>query len=313
MKHRVFTHKINLLLSTCIMIGLLTACTGEQPVSVNLSQNLLAGEVQPPLPAGPAAWQFGFDHRLEPKEDVRQIASLANWLQQETGLHFKAHFSPSGSSVVDDLCAGLIDFAAVGTVSYLQAHHLCNAPILVRGLNAQDEDVYQAAIIVPVNSSLQNIADLRGHTFAFGAINSTQGHLIPRLMLQEAGLKPDDLLSYTFTSSHAATANAVTSGRYDAGALQDTLAQDLASRGLVRILAFSNPYPASGIVAGPDVPPKTAEMVQQALLALDPAGVNAEILYHRERTEMPRGFVLARDEDYEELRRIARAIGLLEP
>ncbi len=313
MKHRVSSHKISLFLSICIMTWLLTACTGEQPTSISLSKNLLTGEVQPPLPAQSTAWRFGLDRRLEPKEDVRQIASLANWLQQETGLRFEIHFSPSGIGVVDDLCAGRIDFAAVGTVSYLQAHNLCNAHILVRGLNVQNKDVYRAAIIVPANSLLQDITELRGHTFAFGAINSTQGHLIPRLMLQQVGLTPDDLLSYTFTDSHAATANAVTSGRYDAGALQDTLAQDLAARGLVRILAFSAPYPASGIVAGPDVPPKTAAMVQQALLALDPAGDDAEILYHWERTEMPRGFVLARDEDYEELRQIARAIGLLEP
>lgn len=313
MRYKPYRFNRNLIFIFGVIVWLLTACTGEQPASVSLSQNLLAGEVQPPLPAKPAAWRFGFDRRLEPKEDVRQIASLVNWLQQETGLQFGVRYSPSGSSVVDDLCAGRIDFAAVGTVSYLQAHNLCNAHILARGLNAQNEDVYRAAIIVPANSPLQTLADLRGHTFAFGAPNSTQGHLIPRLMLQQAGLTPADLLSYTFTNSHAATANAVTSGRYNAGALQDTLAEDLATRGLVRILAFSNPYPASGIVAGPDVPPKTSEMVQQALLALDPAGDDAEILYHWERTEMPRGFAPARDEDYEELRRIARDVGLLEP
>lgn len=313
MKHQIHTRKISLLWGLIIMVWLLTSCTGEQSASVSLSQNLLAGEVQPPLPEQPAAWQFGFDRRLEPKEDVRQIASLANWLHKQTGLPFEVYYSTSGSSVVDDLCAGRIDFAAVGTVSYLQAHDLCSAHILARGLNGQNEDVYRAAIIVPANSSLQNITDLRGHTFAFGAPNSTQGHLIPRLMLQQAGLTLDDLLAHTFTNSHAATANAVASGRYDAGALQDTLAEDLAARGLVRILAFSHPYPASGIVVGPNVPAKTAEIVQQALLALDPAGADAGALYHWERTEMPQGFVPARDEDYEELRRIARAIGLLEP
>jgi len=49
------------------------------------------------------------------------------------------------------------------------------------------------------------------------------------------------------------------------------------------------------------------------LLALDPAGTDADMLYHWERSEMPRGFVAARDADYEELRRTASEIGLLEP
>lgn len=264
-------------------------------------------------PTDGAGWRIGFDPRLEPKDDVRQVTSLANWLSQKTGMFFSVHISEQDSNVVDDLCTGKIDFAVVGTVSYLQAHNECGASILVRGRNIEGEDTYRAAIIVVPDSTLQSIQDLRGASFAFGALNSTQGHLIPRLMLQQAGLGLEDFSAYAYTGSHAATANAVTSGRYQAGALQDTLALDLARRGLVRILVMSAPYPSSGIVAGPHVPSQTAEIVQQTLLQLDPAGVDAAALHQWERTEMPLGFVLARDDEYEDLRRIARLIGLLTP
>lgn len=292
---------------------LLVACSREPVMSVRLTEDLLpADQVRPPGQAD-GVWAFGFDRRLEPKEDVRMNASLLSWLEAHTGLTYRLHVTPRDGNVVDDLCNGEVHFAIVGTVSYLQAHHRCGARILVRGLNAEGRDTYRAAMVVLPASKLRDVADLRGHSFAFGAPNSTQGHLIPRLMLQQAGLTLADLRTYTYTGSHAATANAVTSGRFDAGGLQDTLAQDLASRGLVRILALSAPYPSSGIVAGPDVPAKTVTIVQQALLALDPTGADAEVLYHWERSEMPRGFVLARDADYEDLRRIARDIGLLEP
>jgi phosphonate transport system substrate-binding protein len=132
-------------------------------------------------------------------------------------------------------------------------------------------------------------------------------------MLEQAGLGLADLGSYTFSGSHAATANAVASGRYQAGALQDTLARELARRGLVRILAWSEPYPASGIVVAPHVPAKTAELVQQSLLELEPTGADAAHLYRWPTSEMPLGFVTADDAEYEELRQIARSIGLLEP
>ena len=288
-------------------------CAREQPITVHLSQNLAKGEIRPPVIEPESGWSIGFDRRLEPKEDVRQIASLAHWLQRRTGFSWRVYVSPRGASIVDDLCKGKADFAAVGTISYLQANHRCGAHILVRGLNTQEQDTYRAAIIVPPDSALNAISDLHGHSFAFGAPNSTQGHLIPRLMLQQAGLSLNDLRAYTYTGSHAATANAVTSGRYDAGGLQDTLALDLARRGLVRILALSAPYPSSGIVAAPTVPTKTAETVRQALLALDPTGVDAGALYHWQRSEMPNGFVRANDEEYADLRRIAREIGLLGP
>lgn len=296
-----------------VLLFLLGACAREPAFSVHLSENLLANEAVRPSVQEDGVWAFGFDRRLEPKEDVRMNASLLRWLAARTGLTFRLHVTPRDGNVVDELCAGQIHFAIVGTVSYLQANRRCGAHILVRGLNAQGEDTYRAAIIVAPGSPLHNVADLRGRSFAFGAPNSTQGHLIPRLMLRRASLTLADLSTYTYTGSHAATANAVASGRFDAGGLQDTLARDLAARGLVRILALSEPYPSSGIVAGPEVPAKTVEIVRQALLALDPMGADADALYHWQRSEMPFGFVPARDADYEDLRRIAREIGLLEP
>ena len=260
-----------------------------------------------------ADWKIGFDPRLEIKDDVRQVASLAAWLQDKTGLPFSVDIPDQNGNVVSDICSGRADFAVVGTVSYLQANALCGASILVRGRNQDGSDTYRAAIVVAPESPLHSWRDLRGKTFAFGAINSTQGYLIPRLMLQQAGLTLKDFAAYTYTGSHAATANAVTSGRYDAGALQDTLALDLAQRGLVRILVLSAPYPSSGVMAGPRVPSQTVDLVRQALLQLAPEGADASVLYQWQRTEMPLGFVPAEDDEYDSLRQIAHTIGLLKP
>jgi len=295
------------------LLALLVACTPGPEMRVRLDAPPFEEEVYPPLfTQTPEHWSIGFDKRLEPKEDVRQVASLARWLQARTGLPFYVHITPSGTSIADELCAGRVDFAAVGTVSYLQAYRGCGARILARGRNAEGKDRYRAAIIVFPDSPLDTLADLRGRSFAFGAPTSTQGHLIPRLMLQQAGIDLKDLSSYAFHDSHASTANAVTSGRYDAGAVQDTLAVELARRGLVRVLALSPPYPSSGVVVAPYVPEKTANLVRQALLELDPVGRDAEALYHWDRTEMPLGFVPAQDDEYEALRDIARQVGLLE-
>jgi phosphonate transport system substrate-binding protein len=136
--------------------------------------------------------------------------------------------------------------------------------------------------------------------------------LIPALMLRELGLVLDNLQNFAFHDSHASTADAVTSGRFDAGAVQDTLAINLEERGLARILALSEDYPSSGIVVGAHVPQKTALLLQDALIGLDPLGADVENLYQWNRTEMPGGFVLAADEDYDALRQAAESLGLLE-
>ncbi len=292
---------------------ILTACAPRPDLTIRLSENLAQGIVWPPTPSSMAGWSIGYDARLEPKDDVRQVTSLAEWLEGQTGQAFGVYIPNTEESVVDGICSGRMDFAVVGTVSYLQAHERCGARILVRGLNANGRDTYRAAIVVAVNSHLQTLEDLKGHSFAFGAVNSTQGHLIPRLMLQQAGLGLEDFSTYTYTGSHAATANAVTSGRVDSGALQDTLARELARRRLVRILALSDPYPSSGIIAAPHVPQEVVALVREALLRLDPVGADSSALYNWQRTEMPLGFVSASDDEYEALRQIAKTIGLLEP
>lgn len=298
-----------------LLIGLmiLSACQTQPDLVVDLSGEAVQESVWPTVAVNLGDWQIGYDPRLEPKDDVRQVASLAKWLEKQTGLSFGVYISDADGSVVDGLCTGKVDFAVVGTVSYLQANKQCGAHILVRGLNAEGRDTYRAAIVVAVNSPLQTLEELKGRAFAFGAVNSTQGHLIPRLMLQQAGLRLEDFSTYIYTGSHVATANAVTSGRVDAGALQDTLAQELARRGLVRILAFSEPYPSSGIIAAPNVPQPVVESVRQALLHLDPIGADASSLYDWQRTEMPLGFVPASDDEYDALRKIAETIGLLRP
>lgn len=295
-----------------LLVLLSVACSEQPALNVSLSDGLLAGDVHPPVTTTAAAWSMGFDRRLEPKEDVRQIASLTNWLQAETGLQIEPYVTPRGGSVVADLCSETIDFAVVGTVSYLQANQRCGAQILVRGLNSEGADSYRAAIVVAADSPIETLADLQNHSFAFGAPNSTQGHLIPRLMLQQSGLSLDDLGAYSFHESHVAAANAVTSGRFDAAGLQDTLAHDLAERGLVRIVVLSEPYPSSGIIAAPNVPRDTLQRLQDALVSLTPAEIGTGVLYHWERTEMPGGYVVAQDADYDNLRQIAGEVGLLE-
>jgi phosphonate transport system substrate-binding protein len=243
---------------------------------------------------------------------LRQALSLATWLRERIGLGFGVVPARPDTDSASQICNGEIDFAVVGTAAYLRAAERCGARILVRGLNSAGEDTYRAAIVVRPDSRLSEVSELEGRSFAFGALLSTQGHLIPRLMLEEAGVGLADLGMHSHHDSHQATADAVSSGRFDAGAVQDTLAHALAERGLVRILALSERYPSSGVVVAPQVPDWLADQVRSALVDLDPAGRDAAALHRWERSEMPRGFVPACDDEYGELGALAARLGLIE-
>jgi phosphonate transport system substrate-binding protein len=257
------------------------------------------------------AFLFGFDQRRTPEEDSRQYLPLLNYLGKSTGYQFKLCFTPKNKSVSQSLGTGGIHFAIIGVGSYLKAYDDYNIIPMVRGLNTNGKAEYQSVIIVSFDSKLLKIEDVCGKKFAFGNISSTQGHLIPRIILAEHGLKLDDLDCYEYTGSHYGVANAITSGRFDVGGIQGTMGRELAKNGKVRILYTSRSYPSSGIAANRNISKEIISRVKQALIDFQPRGCDAAGLYNWNKTEMPNGFVEARDKDYKELREWAVKFGYL--
>ena len=258
-----------------------------------------------------ARYHFGFDLRAGPIEDARQYLPFLAYLAEATGYDFKLRFTAKDSSIVDELGAGHIDFAAIGAVSFLQAREKYNARILVRGVNSEGATEYRSNIVVAPTSAVQDIENLRGKRFAFGSISSTQGHLIPRIILAERGIDLSDFTTYEYTGSHQNCANAVIKGEVDACGMQDTMARRMENAGLVRILHTSQYYPSSGIAANKDVPPVIAERVKRALLDFDPTGLDREGLHNWQATEMPNGFQAATPTDYRVLRDWSIRFGFL--
>jgi phosphonate transport system substrate-binding protein len=282
-----------------------------QRTTVDLTKRVSSGAALK-RPATGRVYRVGFDPRLDPYEEARIYAPLLAYLERSTGERFEIRFTKRGESLIDNLGTGTIDFAFLGGVSYVRAHEWYGARCLARGLNATGEDRYRAAIITRPQSAITQLGQLRGRSFAFGNESSTQGHLIPEAMLAAAGIGATELGKFTFHASHQACAEAVMTGAFDAGGIQDTLAKSLSANGLVKVIAWSEPYPTSGFVAGKSVGDAPAEKVRAALVAFRPKGGEARSLYHWDRTEMAGGFMVCGDHDYDTVAAQMRDFGMLE-
>lgn len=259
---------------------------------------------------GSKQFQFGFDLRSSPQEDARQYLPFLNYLEKKTGYRFKLRFTPRDGEIVDDLGNGIIQFAAIGAVSYIQAADKYNVKPLVRGANIENKAEYQSMLIVRLNSPIRKLDDLRGKRLAFGSRTSTQGHLIPRIVLSKNNIKLSQLHSYEYMGSHQKCADAVISGRFDACGLQDTMAKELERQHKVRILHHSGYYPSSGVAVNKDVAEEVMLKVRQAMLDFRPKGKDGAKLYNWNKTEMPNGFVAADSNDYVSLRKWLIRLGL---
>ena len=269
-----------------------------------IRQSLAADNNQPFL--------FGFGHRLEIAEEARIYTPFLKYLTEKTGYRFAPRFIQKSESMSELIGKGHVQFIALGSVEYVHANEKYGIIPLVRGLNSQNKAAYQAAIITQPDSNIKSVKDIRGKTFAFGSSESTQGHLIPRIMLLKFGITLEDLKNHTYAGSHSNAGQAVFSRQYDAGGLQDTLAKNLEKKGLVRIVAMSDFYPSSGIAANKNVKPEIAEVVKKALLEFEPLGKDKGNLYHWEKTEMPNGFVKVSESDYDAIRDAMLKTGLWE-
>ena len=254
---------------------------------------------------------FCFDLRLSPSEDVEIYGSLLDYLEKETGLDFILLFSIDYNETIENIGTGRAQFAIIGGLSYLKAEPDYGVKMLVKGLCENGKGSYRAAIITKKSSSLNELSLLKCESFAFGSTLSTQGHLIPRYMLEQEGVLLTDLSKYFYTGSHWNCAAAVINGEAAAGGIQDTLAFNLENEGSIKILALSDYYPRSGIAVNKDVPEQTAEKVKKALLRFEPLGKHKEEIINWSKTEMPGGFTEVFPQDYDVLRRLVVKYNLL--
>ena len=291
-----------------LVITLISGCD-DSPTSNVSHDSAKASEAQ-------QRYYFGFDLRSSPQEDARQYLPLLAYLKRQTGFNFDVRFTPASNNIGDDLRTGKIHFAAIGAVSFIKANsnesNASEPPIIpiARGINKLDQAEYRSFIIVHPDSKIQSLDNLRNKRFAFGSTNSTQGHLIPRIILDASNIHIEDFKSFKFTGSHQKCADAVISNRFDACGLQDTLAQTLADQQLVRILHRSKYFPSSGIAASGKLTADVINKIQQALINFDPLGKDANSLYNWDKTEMPHGFSPARNSDYDILRHALNSLKL---
>ena len=295
------------------LIILMTAGCSESEAPKRVSLYKRSGDIAEPsrLPKQNTLW-FGFDLRLGPKEEVTIYTPFLKYLEQQTGRRFRIKFTEKYDDTVANLGTGITDFAAIGSLSFVRGKEKYGIHHRVSGVNLEGDTTYRTMIIAKPKSGIDSLQDIRGKCFAFGSEMSTQGHLIPRKMLEDNAITLDDLKKYIYTGSHLNAAMSVINGECDAAGIQDVLAKRLESEEKIRILKRSSHFPSSLIAYNSAVDKETIREVKEALLAFDPAGKHKDMLVDWEKTEMPLGFTEVNEVGFNKVKILAEKYGLLE-
>jgi len=237
----------------------------------------------------------------------KNFSPLAEYLSRKMKRKIDLKVAVDFQGAIRDLEQGVTQFCFMTPSTYIVAHTNFGAKVVAKALK-DGKAVHHAVIIAKSDSSINAVKDIRGRSFAFGDVQSTSSHIVPRAMLLAEGIDLKDLLYYNYLGHHSDVLNAVLSGDFDAGGLMESGALKQQDMG-IKILKISDEIAEFNITAAADIDKEVLGNLKKALLDLnDTDPENKDVL--KAINEHYTGFIDAKDEDYSNIRVMMSKIGL---
>ncbi len=237
---------------------------------------------------------------------IQNAQPLKAHLERVVGRPVEMIVTTDYSSMIEATRFGRIDVAYFGPLSYVLARSKADIEAFAVGVS-RGSPTYTSVVIVPAASTLKTVGELKGRTVAYGDQASTSSHLVPRAMLQDAGLVANTDYKTVYLGAHDAVARSVETGKVDAGALSRPIFDSLVKAGKidgtkVRVLAETKAIPNYPMAMQSKLAPELKAKIRSAFLDLkDPD------LLKSFRAE---GFVATDDRAYDVLRDTAKVLNL---
>jgi phosphonate transport system substrate-binding protein len=197
---------------------------------------------------------------------------------------------------IEALAKGTVDFVRFGPAPYILAKQRNKSIELIVMELEEGKKQFNGCIVVPRDSKIRELADLRERTFAFGDRNSTIGRYLVQEHLLKAGIRATDLGRYEYLDRHDKVAAAVLAGDFEAGAVKESNLDE--SKGQLRALV-TFPNVTKPWVARAGLEPATLEALRASLLTLtDPVVL---------KPMKVSGFAECSDAEYDSVRQSMRA------
>jgi len=209
---------VSLLVLAAIALGACTPAATEAPPEPTAAPT----QAPPPPTAEPMPDIGSPEHPIKvlfvPSVDANMIISggevMSQALNEATGLNFEVVVPTSYAATIEEMCASPDDtIGFIPAFGYVLANDLCGVDVSQRAVR-RGWGVYWTMYVVGRDSDIQELADLEGKKWAYPDAGSTSGYLVPKVMLDEAGITPGETLE---AGGHPQAVRAVYTGEADFG------------------------------------------------------------------------------------------------
>lgn len=248
---------------------------------------------------------FGINPALTPDNIKSMYYPIIDYVCKTLGYEARVLITIDYNSLADCLKDGIIDIGWFSPLAYVNAKNKASVLPLVTPV-VNDAASYLGYIITNSDSNINSLKDVEGKSIAFVDPKSASGYAYPRIMLEKAGIDFSSL-NKSFLGTHSNVIDAVISGDYDVGATYSEAIDDARKHRLnidkIRIVAKTKPIPKDCIAARSDISPKLKKDI-----------VKIFVDYSNDKDSIKstniKGFVRAKDENYDVIREIAKQLSI---
>lgn len=303
---------LRLLLPCLALTWLAVGCTRSDAPEISLEKRVPLESLTSATTG--ASLRLGMGAMITPKEGYVYYSRLKDHLARRLHMPVTLVDRENYEEMNKLLDSGGVDSAFVCAGPYVDGHDRFGLELLAMPL-VKGRPVYHSYIIVPRDSPVQRLEELRGKTFAFTDPQSNSGKLVPTYLLARMGATPETFFGkYWYTYGHDKSITAVAEKLVD-GAAVDSLIWEYLNRSKpavtqkTRIVKVSEPYGIPPLVVRKGLDPTLKERLRQALVTMhdDPEGqkILAGMMIDR--------FVPGDDKNYDSIRTINRWIAKQKP
>ena len=247
---------------------------------------------------------------------LASMAPIAQCLEKKSGYAFNISVPNNYIVVVEGLGSEKVDVAFVNTFGYLLANERFQARALLKA-ERYGETTYKGQILVRANSSIKELKDLNGKKIAYTDPASTSGHILPKKLLADNGVKPSEEV---FAGKHDVVVTMVYQGQVDAGATyhspKDPSGKILDARirvitqfpdveEKVKILQLTDAIPNDPIVVRKGISAEMSEKIKEGFM-----GCVKEHVEAFKGVNNSTGLAEVKDSDYDVLRATVKSLNL---
>lgn len=296
----------NIVLLTMLLLIIVSGCLKtEEPTKVNLSKrtaDFYGGSNSESL-------RIAVSAIISPDETLVYYKDMFDYLSEKVGVPIELVQRKTYQEINDLVRRNSVDAAFVCSRAYVEGHDQFGMELLAVPI-VKGEPYYYSYIIVPRDSRITNLNELKGKIFAFTDPLSNSGKLSPEYMIAKMGDNPETFFKLTvFTYSHDKSIQAVAEQTVDGAAVDSIVwdfknATDPTFTSRTKIISKSLPYGIPPVVVSKDLDPALKDKLRNVLLHMHEDARGKEIL----NSILIDKFLVGNDSLYDPIREMMKVV-----